>query len=308
MKAAYFMKLGGPEVLQYGDVPDPVAKPGEVLVDVHAASVNGADWKVRFGRYGNPVTQFPYVLGRDFSGVVAKVGEGVTDLKVGDAVFGVVQQVDDGCYAEKLAIKASIIAKKPASLSHVETAAVALIGLTALVSVEDTLKLKSGETILIQGGAGGVASFAIQIAKHIGARVITTCSAANVDYVKKLGADQVIDYNAQDFTKVVSSVDAVFETVGGDVVMRSFSVLRPGGRAAFIGSGASAPESPRADATSLRPKVGRDRPHLERIVSLVTSGAVKLPEIKTYKLSEAAAAHKVSEGRHFRGKLVFKVR
>jgi NADPH:quinone reductase-like Zn-dependent oxidoreductase len=308
MKAAYFMKLGGPEVLQYGDVPDPAAKAGEVLVDVHAASVNGADWKVRFGRYGNPVTTFPYVLGRDFSGVVAALGSGVTDLKVGDPVFGVVQQVDDGCYAEKLAIKASIVAKKPANLSHVETASVALIGLTALVSVEDTLKLKRGETILVQGGAGGVASFAIQVAKHIGARVITTCSAANVDYVRKLGADQVIDYNAQDFTKVVSGLDAVFDTVGGDVTTRSFAVLRPGGRAAFIGSGPSAPPSPRPDVASLRPKVGRDRPHLERIASLVTSGAVKLPEIKTYKLSEAAAAHKVSEGRHFRGKLVFKIR
>ena len=308
MKAAYFMKNGGPEVMQYGDVPDPVAKAGEVVVDVHAASVNGADWKVRAGRYGNPTPYFPYVPGRDFSGVIAALGDGVKDFKVGDPVFGVVEQVADGGYAEKVAIKAAIVAKKPQGLSHVETAAVALIGLTALVSVEDTLKLKPGETILIQGGAGGVASFAIQVAKHIGARVITTCSAANVDYVKKLGADHVIDYNAQDFTKVAKDCDAVFDTVGGDVGMRSFSVVRPGGRAAFIGSGASAPASPRPEVQSLRPKVGRDRPHLERIVSLVTSGAVKLPEIKTYKLSDAVAAHKVSEGRHFRGKLVFKVR
>ena len=308
MKAAYFMKNGGPEVMQYGDVPDPVAKAGEVVVDVHAASVNGADWKVRAGRYGNPTPYFPYVPGRDFSGVIAALGDGVKDFKVGDAVFGVVEQVADGGYAEKVAIKAAIVAKKPQGLSHVETAAVALIGLTALVSVEDTLKLKSGETILIQGGAGGVASFAIQVAKHIGARVITTCSAANVDYVKKLGADHVVDYNAQDFTKIAKDCDAVFDTVGGDVGMRSFSVVRPGGRAAFIGSGASAPASPRPEVQSLRPKVGRDRPHLERIVSLVTSGAVKLPEIKTYKLSDAVAAHKVSEGRHFRGKLVFKVR
>ena len=308
MKAAYFMKNGGPEVMQYGDVPDPVAKAGEVLVDVHAASVNGADWKVRAGRYGNPTPYFPYVPGRDFSGVVAALGDGVKDFKVGDPVFGVVEQVADGGYAEKVAIKAAIVAKKPANLSHVETASIALIGLTALVSVEDTLKLKRGETILIQGGAGGVASFAIQVAKHIGARVITTASAANHDYVRKLGADQVIDYNAQDFTKVVKDCDAVFDTVGGDVTTRSFAVLRPGGRAAFIGSGPSAPASPRPDVESLRPKVGRDRLHLERIVSLVTSGAVKLPEIKTYKLSEAIAAHKVSEGRHFRGKLVFKIR
>ena len=307
MKAAYFMKNGGPEVLQYGDVPDPVAGPGQVLVDVHAAGVNGADWKVRTGQYA-PITSFPYVPGRDFSGVVAAPGEGVGDFKVGDPVFGVVEQTADGCYAEKVAIRAAIVAKKPERLSHIEAAAVALTGLTAIVSVEDTLKLKSGETILIQGGAGGVASFAIQLARHIGARVISTASAANLDYVRKLGADQVIDYNAQDFTKVVSGCDAVFDTVGGDVATRSFAVLRPGGRAAFIGSGASAPASPRPDVESLRPKVGRDRPHLERIVQLVTSGAVKLPEIKTYKLSEAVAAHKISEGRHFRGKLVFKIR
>ena len=307
MKAAYFMKNGGPEVMQYGDVPDPVAGPGQVLVDVHAASVNGADWKVRSGKYA-PTPAFPYLPGRDFSGVVSALGAGVTDFKVGDEVFGVSEQTGEQCYAEKVAMNAAIVAKKPEGLSHVEAAAVGLIGLTALVSIEDTLKLKSGEKILIQGGAGGVASFAVQLAKHIGAHVITTASAANHDYVRSLGADQVIDYNAQDFTKVVSGVDAVFDTVGGDVVNRSFAVLRPGGRAAFIGSGAKAPEPPRADVVSLRPKVGRDRAHLERIAALVTSGAVRVPEIKVYPLSEAPAAHIVSEGRHLRGKLVFKVR
>jgi len=307
MKAAYFMKNGGPEVMQYGDVPDPVAGAGQVVVDVHAASVNGADWKVRAGTYA-PIKTFPYIPGRDFSGVVSALGSGVTDLKVGDPVFGVVEVTGEAAYAEKVAINAAIVAKKPESLSHVESAALALIGLTALVSIEDTLKLKSGETILIQGGAGGVASFAIQAAKHIGARVITTASKANHDYVRSLGADQVIDYNTEDFTKVVSGCDAVFDTVGGDVTQRSFAVLKPGGRAAFIGSGAQPPASPRADVTSLRPKVGRDRAHLERIASLVTSGAVKVPEIKVYPLSDAAAAHRVSEGRHLRGKLVFKVR
>ena len=307
MKAAFFMKNGGPEVMQYEEVPDPVAGPGQVLVDVHAASVNGADWKVRAGHYA-PITHFPYIPGRDFSGVVSALGAGVTDLKVGDAVFGVVEQTAEFCYAEKVAIKASIVAKKPDSLSHVEMAALGLIGLTALVSIEDTLKLKAGETILIQGGAGGVASFAIQVARHIGARVITTASAANHDYLRKLGADQIIDYAKQDFTKVVSGVDAVFDTVGGDVAKRAFDVLKPGGRAAFIGSGPTAPAPARSDVTSLRPKVGRDRAHLERIVALVGKGAVRLPEIKVYPLSEAAAAHRVSEGRHLRGKLVFKVR
>ena len=307
MKAAYFMKNGGPEVMQYGDVPDPVAQPGQVLVDVHAASVNGADWKVRAGHYA-PITDFPYIPGRDFSGVVSALGDGVKDFAVGDAVFGVCDAGQEAAYAEKIAIKAAIVARKPESLSHVECAALSLIGLTALCSVEDTLQLKSGETILIQGGAGGVASFAIQVAKHLGARVITTASAANHDYLRRLGADQIFDYHSQDFTKVVSGCDAVFDTVGGEVAKRSFAVLRPGGRAAFIASGSAAPASPRADAVSLRPKVGRDRAHLDRIAALVTSGAVRVPEITTYKLSEAAAAHKVSEGRHLRGKLVFKVR
>ena len=202
MKAAFFMRHGGPEVLQYGDVPDPVAGPGEVLVDIHAASVNAADWKMRAGSYA-PVARFPYVPGRDFSGVVAALGEGVGDLRVGDPVFGVCEASQEGAYAEKIAIKAAIVARKPDALSHAECAALALTGLTALVSIEDTLQLARGETILIQGGAGGVAGFAIQLAKHIGARVVTTASAANHAYVRGLGADEVIDYRSEDFTSRV---------------------------------------------------------------------------------------------------------
>ena len=307
MKAAYFMKHGGPEVMQYGDVPDPVAGPGQVLVDVHAASVNGADWKVRAGQYAT-ITNVPYVPGRDFSGVVSALGAGVSEFAIGDAVVGVCDVGQESAYAEKVAIKSAIVARKPESLTHAECAALSLIGLTALISVEDTLQLKSGETILIQGGAGGVASFAIQLAKHIGARVITTASAANHDYLRSLGTDQIIDYNKQDFTQVVSGCDAVFDTVGGDVTQRSFAVLRPGGRAAFIASGHAAPTPSRTDVISLRPNVGRDRAHLDRTFALVTGGAIRAPEITLYSLSQAAAAHKVSEGRHFRGKLVFKVR
>ena len=180
--------------------------------------------------------------------------------------------------------------------------------MTAICAIEDTLKVKAGETILIQGGAGGVASFAIQLAKHLGARVITTASASNHDYLRKIGADEIIDYNAVDFTKVVRNCDAVFDTVGGDVAQRSFAVLKSGGRAAFIASGAQAPKPDRSDVVALRPSVGRDRQHLERIVALVELGAVRPPEITCYRLSEAVAAHKVSQSRHFRGKLVFQVR
>ena len=202
MKAAYIEKFGGPEVLQYGDLPDPIAGPGEVVVDVHAATVNAADWKFRGGEYGrHSNVKFPQIPGRDFSGVVSAVGDGA-DLKVGDAVFGVLGAGKEGTYCEKIAIPAALVAKKPDGLSHINAAALALTGLTAINSVEDTLKLQRGETILIQGGAGGVAGFAIQFAKYLGAHVITTCSAANVDYVRSLGADQVIDYNAENFTRV----------------------------------------------------------------------------------------------------------
>src|SRR5262245_42351649 len=264
MKAVYIERHGGSEELKYGDLPDPAAGAGEVVVDVHAASVNGADWKVRAGGSYRPA-RFPHVLGRDFSGLVSSVGEGVMDFRVGDPVFGVSEASREGCYAEKVAIKAAIVAPKPGSLSHVEAAAVALVGLTAVVSIEETLRLKAGETILIQGGAGGVAAFAIQLAKHIGGRVITTTSPANLSYVRSLGAVEIIDYTTQDFTKLVSGCDAVFETVGGEVAQRSFAVLKPGGRAAFIASGPQAPEPPRLDVQSLRPNVARDRRHLERI-------------------------------------------
>jgi NADPH:quinone reductase-like Zn-dependent oxidoreductase len=307
VKAAFFRAYGPPEVLEYGEVPDPVAGPGEVLVDVHAASVNAADWKMRSGQYPAKLA-LPHIPGRDFSGVVAAAGEGAHDFKPGDPVFGVCEVPREGAYAEKIALRQEIVARKPERFSHVECAAAALAGLTALVSIEDTLKLRAGETILIHGGAGGVAGFAIQLAKDLGARVISTASPANHDYVRSLGADVLIDYRKQDFAQLVSGCDAVFDTAGGEVAARSFAVLRPGGRLASVAAGAQAPVSPRADVTSLRPKVGRDRRHLERLVELLAGGALRLPEIAVYPLSEAAGAHRVSEARHLRGKLVLRVR
>jgi len=307
LKAAFFRSYGPPEVLQYGEMPDPVAGPGEVLVDIHAASVNAADWKQRSGQYPAKVA-LPHIPGRDFSGVVAALGEGAHDFDPGDPVFGVCEVPAESAYAEKIALRQEIVALKPEPISHVECAAVGLAGLTALVSIEETLKLRAGETILIHGGAGGVAGFAIQLAKRIGARVISTASAANHEYVRRLGADLVIDYRTQDFAQLVSGCDAVFDTAGGDVTARSFGVLRPGGRLASVAAGMQAPESPRADVTSLRPKVGRDRGHLERIAALLVEGALRLPEITVFALSQAVAAHRVSEARHLRGKLVLKVR
>jgi NADPH:quinone reductase-like Zn-dependent oxidoreductase len=294
--------------LRYGDAPDPVPGAGEVVVDIHAASVNAADYKVRLGNGRYKLDRFPHILGRDFSGVVSARGAGVTDFKVGDAVFGVTDQGIEGAYAEKIAIPAKLLAKKPASLGHAEAAALALTSLTALTAIEDTAKLKTGQTILIQGGAGGVAGFGIQLAKHIGARVITTASAGNHDYVRSLGADEIIDYRSEDFTMIGRVCDVVFDTVGGDVRPGSYEVLKPGGKLVWI---APAPEGftpPRKDVDTLRPDVVRDRAHLERMLTLLAQGAVRPPPMRTFKLAEAAEAHRISEARHLQGKLILMAR
>jgi NADPH:quinone reductase-like Zn-dependent oxidoreductase len=309
VKAVLLADYGGPEMLRLGDAPDPVAGPGEVVVDIHAASINAADYQVRIGGPRSVPKRFPYILGRDFSGVVSALGAGVSDLAIGDAVFGVTESGIDGAYAEKIAIKAAIVAKKPPNLGHAETAALALTSITALWSLEDTAKLKRGETILVQGGAGGVASFAIQLAKYIGATVITTASADNHDYVRRLGADRVIDYNKEDFAaNLANTCDVVFDTVGGKVRAGCYTVLKPGGRLVWIAQGPEGFKPPRSDVETLRPEVLRDRAHLERMVELFAAGAITPPAITRYKLADAAEAHRVSESRHLRGKLVFIVR
>ena len=306
MKAATITANGGPEVFEYADMPDPVAEPGQVVVDIIYATVNGADWKVRAGKI-DPIAAFPYILGRDFSGHVSAVGNGVTDLSIGDAVFGVCDVGQEGAYAEKIAMKAELVCKKPDWISHEHAASLALTGLTALVTIEDTLEVQPGERVLVEGGVGGVASFSIQAAKHIGAHVITTCSTKNIDYLSSFGADQIIDYTTEDVVQSAGLVDCVFDTVGGDVATRAHAMLKPGGRAAFIASGPTAPENRRHDVQGLRPKVGRDRPHLQRILELVEAKAIQMPEVTFYDLKDAAEAHRISEGRHLRGKLVFRV-
>jgi len=308
MKAVLLINHGGPEMLRYGEAPDPTAGPGQVVVDIHAASVNAADYKVRLGGGRYSLNRFPHILGRDFSGVVSMLGTGVTDFIVGDAVFGVTDQGIEGAYAEKIAIDAAIIAKKPDRFSHAEAAAVALTGLTALTAIEDTAHLKAGQTILIQGGAGGVAGFAVQLCKHLGATVITTASASNHPYVRSLGADQVIDYNAEDFTAIGAVCDVVFDTVGGAVRAGCYAVLKPGGKLVWIAPPPEGFHPSRTDVQTLRPNVIRDRAHLERILALLDAGAVRPPAIARCKLADAGEAHRISEARHLQGKLVLEVR
>lgn len=304
MKAVYIERCGGPEVLIYGDMPDPVPAADDVLIDIAAASVNATDWKARASGYAK--IPFPHIMGRDLSGTVSGVGEDVENFKVGDEVFAVCMRYEDGGYAEKNAVKASMVGKKPASVSHVEAAALALTGLTAVCSLEETLQLKRDEKILIQGGAGGVASVAIQFAKYLGAHVITTASAVNHDYVRALGADEVIDYNAVDFTTVAKDVDAALDTIGGAVAERTLDVLRSGGRAAFLDGPAPTPR--RSGIVSVKPLVNRATRLMNRVAELIDAGAFRPPEVRVFSLAQARLTHELIEARHVRGKLVFKVR
>ena len=235
MKAVQIDRHGGPEVLQYRDIAEPVAGPGQLLVEVYAASANPGEVKVRKGlRPEFLKSGFRHPMGRDFSGVVREAGAGVTEFKPGDAVFGVLPLGVEGTAAEAIAVDASIAAIKPDALSHVDAVAQALTGLTALYAMEDAGAVAKGETVLIHGGAGGIGSYAVQYARYRGARVITTASPHNHQYVKSLGAHEAIDYHRDDFTRIGLICDVVLDSIGGEVQRRSLSVLKPGGRLVII--------------------------------------------------------------------------
>jgi NADPH:quinone reductase-like Zn-dependent oxidoreductase len=302
MQVVEIHEYGGPDVLKINERPDPKAGPGEVVVDIHAASVNAADWKSRRGS-----TRFdrvlPHVLGRDFSGVASMCGAGVR-FNVGDKVFGVCLASRKGAYAEKIAISENQVTFVPPSLNHIQAAAISLAGLTAQVSIVDCLKVQAGEKLLIQGGAGGVGGMAIQIAKEAGATVGTTGRSENHDYLRSFGADVTIDYQSDDISQMFGDCDAVFDCVGPATVETTFSALRTGGRAAFIGMGRTAPEPARPDITSLVPDVHRNRARLERLASLFETDGLCPPVITTFALADIAKAHRLSEAGHVRGKIV----
>jgi NADPH:quinone reductase-like Zn-dependent oxidoreductase len=274
------------------------------MIDIFAASVYHADCKRRRDASVHiSAKKFPHVLGRDFSGEVAALGEVTT-------VFGVCDVGQKGTYCEKIAIKASLCARKPPSLSHVDAYANAATGLTAVISWEKRMHIQPGKLLFISGGTGGVAGFAIPLAKHLGATVITTNSVKNTGYVKDyLGADQVIDYHEEDLRTVLGrTCDAAYDTVGGSEYQTgSFDILKKGGRAAFI-TLRNAQDSPSKEYSSLRPDVVRSRQVLERVVEVLESKTVLRPHVHLVTLEQAVQAHELSEFRHFRSKLVFQIR
>jgi NADPH:quinone reductase-like Zn-dependent oxidoreductase len=307
MHAVRIEAFGGPEVVRWQEIPVPEPHEGEALLKVRAASVNPVDYKIRNGKYPAVQTdKLPYVLGRDACGTVEACGPGVTKFAKGDQLYAFVG-IERGCYAEYVIVKESEASDKPASLDDVAAAAVPLAGTTAWQGLFRCGELKSGQRILIHGGSGGVGHFAIQFAKAKGAYVITTASEAGIDFVRQLGADQVIDYMKQRFEDAVRDVDVVFDLIGGETEDRSWRVLKRGG---VLVSTLTPPSQEQASAHGVRATRFTAQPssaELGEMASLIDAGKVKPMVTKTFALRDAASALQIVEAGHTQGKVVLTV-
>ena len=305
MHAIRIHEFGGTEVLKDDTVALPTPKDDEVLVRVYASSVNPIDGKIRSGDRGDP-DKLPITLGRDLSGVIESCGTQVSGLRAGDPVFAMLGW-DRGSHAEHVVVKAVEMAHKPSNLSHTEAAAVPLAAITAWQGLIDHGGLKSGQRVLIHGGAGGVGHFAVQIAKSKGAWVATTCSAHDFDFVRKLGADQAIDYKAEAFDEILKNIDLVFDLIGGETQEKSFKVLRHGG--ALI-STLEEPDKAKALAKAAKTKHYMASPNaaeLAEIGRLIEAGEIQPVVALTFPLAEAARAEDALEKGHVQGKIVLTV-
>jgi NADPH:quinone reductase-like Zn-dependent oxidoreductase len=306
MKAIRVYAYGGPEQLRLEEAPQPRVESGKVLVRIHAASVNPIDFKLAFGnmRQIMPIS-FPWIPGGDFSGIVEEVGPGVTGLAKGDAVYG--DASGGGAYAEFYAGPASMIALKPRRLSDIEAASVPLAGQTAWQGLFEHGRLERGETVLIHAAAGGVGTFAVQLAHWKGARVLATTSADNADYVRSLGADTVIDYKATPFESVARNVDLVFDLIGGDTQRRSFTVLKPGGRLVATAQPPSAEDAANHKVEAKMMQMMAATSNLKQLAELLDAGSVKTTIARTYSLAKAREAWAEIMSGRTRGKIVLEV-
>jgi NADPH:quinone reductase-like Zn-dependent oxidoreductase len=308
MKAVRIHSYGGPEVLVYEDAPRPQAGKGEVLVRVHATSINPVDWKIREGYAKDRLHhKLPLIPGWDVSGVVEAAGSGVKRLKKGDEVYGRPDVARDGAYAEYVAVPESLLALKPRTIDHIHAAGIPLAGMTAWQALFDAGGLSAGQRILIHAAAGGVGHLAVQLAKWKGAYVIGTASAQNHDFVRGLGADEAIDYRATPFEEAVHDVDVVFDPIGGDTQARSWKVLKKGGILISIVSPPSAEEAGaygvRQAYVFMQPKLTQ----LQELAGLVDAGELRCAVETILPLSEARRAHELSQSGHARGKIVLDV-
>ena len=307
MKAVRMYQYGDSSVLKYEDAPKPVIGPDEVLVKVHACGVNPVDWKIREGYMSQFVHhEMPLILGWDVAGTVEETGPLVTRFKRGEAVFCRPDTSRNGGYAEYIAVKTIEIASAPKSIPLVKAAGIPLASQTAWMSLFEVAGLKTGQSVLIHGASGGVGTFAVQFAKVAGAHVIGTASGRNLEMVRSLGADEVIDHTKEDFSKKVRGVDVVLDTIGGETQEKSWGVLRKGG---VLVSTVGADEK----AAAAHGVIGKsfmlvsNGARLQEISSLVDAGKISVVIEREFPLSEAKAAQELSQTGHARGKIILKV-
>ncbi len=315
MKAAYYARFGGPELLNIGDVPQPEPASGEVLIRVRAAGVNPVDWKIRSGMYKSIMPYaFPIIPGWDAAGEIAALGEGVTGHAIGSRVVACAQKlpIQWGACAEYVAVPVAALAHTPQDLDDVQAASLPVAGLTAWQALVGFARLEPGQTVLIHAAAGGVGSWAVGIARQRGATVIGTCSPANADYVRELGADIVLDYRRPDLKQAILSaapegVDVVLDGVGGETLALSYAVVKPGGVLASLGDQPDPDQVAHKDLSATRIGLRPIGSQLAELAQLAATGKIALPDITTLPLERIAEAHRLSQAGHVRGKLVLTV-
>jgi len=308
MKAIVIHQYGGPDVLKYEDLPRPQPKDDQLLIRVIAAGVNPVDGMIRSGMFDKEGNRaFPIILGGDIAGVVEKIGSKIAKFKAGDPVFAYVSLDNNGGYAQYALTTERETAPKPKSITYVQAAAVPIVALTAWQALMDSAQLSPGQTVLIHGGSGGVGSFAIQIAKARGAKVIATASTANQDLLKELGADVATDYTKQKFEDVAKDVDVVLDSVGKDTLARSYGVLRKGGFIVSIVARLDQTELDKHGIHGATLSVDPNPDELAEIGKLIDQGKIKVVVSQTFPLSEAKRAQEQVATGHTRGKIVLKV-
>jgi NADPH:quinone reductase-like Zn-dependent oxidoreductase len=308
MKAVRVHEYGNPEVLRHEDARRPIAGKGEVLVRVYAAAINPVDWKIRAGHVkGWLQYTLPMIPGWDLSGIVESVGPDAGSWKPGDEVYGRPDISRDGAYAEYIAVRASEIAFKPKSIDHVHAAAIPLAGLTAWQALFDTAGLSAGQRVLIHAAAGGVGTFAVQLAKWKGAWVAGTASGRNQEFLRELGVDQPVNYETTRFENVVHDVDVVLDTMAGETRSRSWGTLKPGGILVTLLGQGPLEEAAAHGVRGVGMLVQPNPAELTEIAGLVDAGKLKPIIDSVFPLAEAGKAQEKSETGHLRGKIVLQV-
>lgn len=309
MKAIQYSQYGGPDVLDLVDLPDPVPGPDEALISVRCASVIPGDWKVRAGHLQEMFPlNLPTIPGRDGAGIVTAVGAECNWASVGDALCFVTEHVEPGSYAEMVARPRRMTVPKPVNTSFAEASAMIHAGVCAWIGLIETAGIEAGQNVLIHAGAGAIGGMAVQIAHHTGCHVTATCSAANADYVRSLGADRVVPYDREDFTTSIADQDIVFDLVGGDVHARSCRVLKKGGSVVWLIAAPFEDVSGNYDVVCKQAIVHDRRATLESVAEAVRLGTLTPQVSRMLPLEDAPEAHRILErGENSRGRIILNI-